>query len=276
MFITSHLMGGLGNQMFQISKSKTEGLIHNIPVYFKLESFIPMDGRQPNIYKENIFRNIEFKNDIQPLIRINESQFNYIDLNYKFNEPTEFFGYYQSSKNFKNQKEKIRELFLPTEEFIEKIKNKYPKILKKNSVSIHVRRGDYLTISDILPVIDKSYIDESLKRIGKYNHIFIFSNDKKWCEENLKYKNSTIVYDFEDYEELWAMSLCNHNIMSNSSFSWWGSYININKDKKICVPSIWFGPKGEKEYDSIYEDEWIKIETIFSDGYIKFDNKKIN
>ena len=98
MFITSHLMGGLGNQMFQISKSKTEGLIHNIPVYFKLESFIPMDGRQPNIYKENIFRNIEFKNDIQPLIRINESQFNYIDLNYKFNEPTEFFGYYQSLK----------------------------------------------------------------------------------------------------------------------------------------------------------------------------------
>lgn len=262
-------MGGLGNQMFQISKSITEGLIHNIPVYFRLESYIPMDGRQPNNYKDNIFRNVVFRNDIQPILRINETEFKYIDYNYIFNEPTEFFGYFQSSKNFKDKKEIIRDLFSPTEEFKEKIKNKYPKILEKDSVSIHVRRGDYLNISDILPVVDKSYIDESLKTIGEYKNIFIFSNDKKWCEENLKYENTTIIYDLEDYEELWGISLCNHNIMSNSSFSWWGSYINKNKDKKICVPSIWFGPKGEKEYDSIYEEEWIKIESIFSDGKIK-------
>lgn len=262
-------MGGLGNQMFQISKAITEGLVHNIPVYFRLESFIPMDGRQPNNYKDNIFRNIIFRDDVQPNLRINEKQFKYVDYNYTFKEPTEFFGYFQSSKNFKNKKEIIRDLFLPTEEFIEKIKNKYPKILEKDSVSIHVRRGDYLNISDILPTIDKSYIDESLKTIGEYKNIFIFSNDKKWCEENLKYDNSTIIYDLQDYEELWGMSLCNHNIMSNSSFSWWGSYINKNKDKKICTPSIWFGPNGEKEYDSIYEEEWIKIETIFSEGKIK-------
>jgi hypothetical protein len=270
MFITSHLMGGLGNQMFQIAKAKTEGLIHNLPVYFRLNSFIPMEGRQPINYRDNIFRNIIFKSDLNPLKRINEIQWNYNAHDYVINEPTEFYGYYQSSKNFKNYKETIRDLFLPSTEFIEKIKNKYPKIFESDSVSIHVRRGDYLGVSSILPVINKSYIDESLSTIGKYSHIFIFSNDKKWCEENLKYENSTIVYDLEDYEELWVISLCNHNIMSNSSFSWWGSYLNKNINKKILAPSVWFGPNGEKEYESIYENEWEIINTKYKNGEIVY------
>jgi hypothetical protein len=269
-FITSHLMGGLGNQMFQIAKAKTEGLIHNLPVFFRLTSFIPMDGKQPIIYKDNIFRNIDFKSNLQPVKRIDELTWDYKEQDYSIDSPTEFYGYYQSSKNFKKHKEKIRNLFLPTSEFIQKIKNTHPKILEKNSVSIHVRRGDYLNISNILPVIDKTYIDESLRVIGKYKHIFIFSNDKKWCEENLKYENSTIVYDLEDYEELWAISLCNHNIMSNSSFSWWGSYINKNKNKKVCVPSVWFGPNGEKKYTSIYEPDWEIIKTMYYNGKIIF------
>ena len=82
-----------------------------------------------------------------------------------------------------------------------------------------------------------------------------------------------MVEGLEDYEELWMMSLCNHNVMSNSSFSWWGSYLNLNEDKKIFVPSTWFGPQGETYYQDVYEDNWIKIETIFDDGKIKIKNK---
>jgi hypothetical protein len=135
-----------------------------------------------------------------------------------------------------------------------------------NSVSIHVRRGDYLNISNVLPVIDKSYIDKSLELIPEKSHIFIFSNDKNWVRENLNYDNVTIVDDLEDYEELWMISLCNHNIISNSSFSWWGAFLNKHKDKKVLCPSVWFGPDGEKKWDDIYESDWIKIPVEFSDG----------
>ena len=268
MFLTSHLMGGLGNQMFQISKSVAEGLKNNIPVFFRTSAFIPMEGNQPTNYIENIFRNLNFDNSRIPTFRVNEQTWEYYETNHVYTEPTEFYGYYQSSKNFLNFRDEIQKLFLPTEEFKVKLKNLYPKIFEKDSVSIHVRRGDYLTISNILPVIDKSYIDKSLKEIGDYSNVFIFSNDKEWVKENLNYENSTVVDGLEDYEELWAISLCNHNIMSNSSFSWWGSYLNTNNDKKVFVPSVWFGPKGENNYQSIYENDWKKIK-------VKYENNKL-
>jgi hypothetical protein len=266
MFLTSHLMGGLGNQMFQISKSVAEGLKNNIPVFFRTSAFIPMEGNQPTNYIENIFRNLNFDNSKIPTFRINEQTWSYYETNHIYTEPTEFYGYYQSSKNFLNFRDEIQKLFLPTEEFKVKLKNLYPKIFEKDSVSIHVRRGDYLTISNILPVIDKSYIDKSLKEIGNYSNVFIFSNDKEWVKENLNYENSTVVDGLEDYEELWSISLCNHNIMSNSSFSWWGSYLNLNENKKVFVPNIWFGPKGEKNYQVIYENKWIKINVKYENG----------
>ena len=62
------------------------------------------------------------------------------------------------------------------------------------------------------------------------------------------------------------MSLCNHNIMSNSSFSWWGSYLNLNENKIVIVPSVWFGVEGEKNYQDIYENGWIKINVKCENG----------
>lgn len=262
-------MGGLGNQMFQISKAIVEGLKNDLPVFFRTSAFIPMEGNQPTNYIENIFRNLNFDNSKIPTHRINEQTWSYYETNHDYKEPTEFYGYYQSSKNFLDYKKEIRDLFLPTEEFKDKLKNLYPKIFEKDSVSIHVRRGDYLGISEILPVIDKTYIDECLRQIDEFSNIFIFSNDKEWCKENLNYNNSIVVEGLEDYEELWAMSLCNHNIMSNSSFSWWGSYLNTNKNKKIFVPSVWFGPKGEQNYFDIYEPDWNKIKVIYDKGYLR-------
>ncbi len=267
MFLTSHLMGGLGNQMFQISKAITEGLKNNLPVFFRTSSFIPMEGNQPINYISNVFRNLNFDDTKIPTFRINEISWNYYETNHVYKEPTEFYGYYQSSKNFLQFKDQIQNLFLPTEEFKNKLKSLYPNIFNPNSVSIHVRRGDYLGISEVLPVLDKSYFDYCVKDFEN-SDIFIFSNDKEWVKSNLNYRNSVVVEGLEDYEELWAISLCNHNIMSNSSFSWWGSYLNLNKNKKVIVPNIWFGPMGEKNYESIYENDWERISVNYKNGLI--------
>lgn len=262
-------MGGLGNQMFQISKAIAEGLKNDLPVFFRTSSFIPMEGNQPINYIGNVFRNLNFDDSKITTFRISEKTWDYYETNNTYDRPTEFYGYFQSSKNFLEYRNEIRDLFLPTEEFKNKLKSLYPNIFNPNSVSIHVRRGDYLGISEILPVLDKTYFDFCVKNF-KNSDIFIFSNDKEWVKSNLNYSNSTVVEGLEDYEELWAISLCNHNIMSNSSFSWWGSYLNTNVDKKVFVPSIWFGPNGEKEYQGIFEGDWVKINVKYINGLLTY------
>ena len=262
---TAYLMGGLGNQMFQIAHAICQGLKNNVVSKFRPSSYTPMLGNQPTKYLDNIFRNITFTENITNTVRI-ESGFHYIPINPLWETSIEFFGYFQSNKNFLGYDEQIMELFQPTEEFIEKIKKKYPEINNQKTLSLHIRRGDYLTISHVLPIIDKSYIDESIKQNGEYDTLFIFSNDKEWVKQNLSYNNQIIVSGLEDYEELWLISLCKNNIMSNSSFSWWGSFLNKNENKKTFVPNVWFGPSGESNYQDIYLDSWKQINVTYSKG----------
>jgi len=77
-----------------------------------------------------------------------------------------------------------------------------------------------------------------------------------------------IVEGLEDYEELWTMSLCKNNIMSNSSFSWWGVYLSDFDNKQVMCPYPWFGPSGEKKFDDIYEKNWKKVNLRYENGLL--------
>jgi hypothetical protein len=264
-------MGGLGNQLFQISHAMCQGWKNNIPSIFKPISYTPMQGLQPDVYFNNIFRKIKF-NDTLPVTNRVTGTFNYNEVKCDWSISNEFYGFYQSSKYFLGYDEKLKDLFKPTKEFKDKLEKIYPEFLTSNSLSLHIRRGDYLNISNILPVIDVSYIDESIKQIGDYDTLYVFTQDKEWVRNNLNYKNMIIVDSLDfDYEELWMISLCKNNIMSNSSFSWWGSFLNQNNNKKVIVPSIWFGPGSDYNYSDIYESYHIKINVKFLNGKLIYE-----
>lgn len=255
-FYTANLMGGLGNQMFQISNALCQSWEHGVDCYFNSFAHTPMQANQPTKYIDNIFRNIKFCEIKSQVIRVNELNWNDANLNFDANKSTEFYGYFQSSKNFLGFDEKIKSIFEPTEKFINKLKLTYPKIFDDNSISIHVRRGDYLTIPNILPVLDISYYLFCLSKFNDISNVFLFSDDKTWIKNNFIGVNFTIVEGMEDYEEMWAMSLCKNNIISNSTFSWWSSFLNKNINKRVLCPYRWFGPDGPNPYDSIFEKEW--------------------
>lgn len=253
--ITSSLQGGLGNQMFQISHTISESKKYGIKYKFKPEAYTPMQASQPSKYIENIYRNIDFS-------MTNEEYDSSLILN----------GYFQSLEYFKDYSEEIKELFSPSENFLKKIYEIYPQLCFSKSLSIHIRRGDYLTISDILPVVDISYINSSLQELKDYDIGFVFSDDKHWAKDNFNNDKIIVVENLEDYEELWMMSLCKNNIISNSTFSWWGSFLNRNISKKVIVPSLWTGPKGP-DMDEIYLDSFVKIPVFYSNGFLKASDK---
>ena len=137
-----------------------------------------------------------------------------------------------------------------------------------NSVSLHIRRGDYVSNPDTnsaLGTCSLEYYRHCIEHIAsnvENPHFFLFSDDINWVRDNLKIKYPTTVVDGNsadtNYADLHLMSNCKHNIIANSSFSWWGAWLNNNPDKIIIAPKIWFAnsPLTPKE---IIPENWLKL-----------------
>lgn len=263
MFITAEIVGGLGNQMFMIAHAVAQGLKNNTPVMFDVNHWLTAStGEQHVHYNYKIFNKITKVNFLPETNNITEAHHNDPKLNFNLDKPIKFFGYYQSINNFLGFDKEIQELFSPDIEDINKLTSLYPQITEEKVISIHVRRGDYCRLPHILPIIDKSYYIDVMEQNNDYDYLFIFTDDKNWVVNNLSFKNSIIVENLINYEALWLMSLCKINIIANSTFSWWAGFLNKNKNKKIFVPSIWFGPSGPFPYYNIYPADWIKVNVI--------------
>ena len=265
-FISCNLMGGLGNQLFQAAHAVAQGITHNREVVFVPKSWTPMQGRQTENYINNIFRNLKFVDNIDGFEKVGEGPFEYSEVLVKENN-TVFDGYFQSSKNFSPHYDAIRNIFSPTEEFIHEMFEKHPELNQDNTLSIHIRRGDCFMNPDIHPIATEKYVERAVNEVGEHSHVFIFSDDKEWVKEKLKFTNVTYVED-EDYREMWLMSLCKNNIIVNSTFSWWGSFLNKNPNKKVVAPSMWFGPRGPRNYSDLYEPYWKLVEVKYEDGWL--------
>ncbi|NMB57373.1 alpha-1,2-fucosyltransferase [Candidatus Beckwithbacteria bacterium] len=276
--IISKLSGGLGNQMFQYAagralakRLKTDFKIDNNfykhqPVNithrkyelecFKLKAEIASDQE---IRKLNYFH---FKNQNRLLNVLHYHlapvfEKNYLQEKNPHNLDEKFFktkkknlylqGSWQSEKYFKNIENIIRKDF----DFKNKVNQHANKILNKikstNSISLHVRRTDYISNTNtnkIHGVCSIEYYKQAINLIIKETKdpiFFIFSDDISWCKQNLQLNYSHFyIENNKNWEDLKLMSNCKHNIIANSSFSWWGAWLNQNKEKIIYAPQKWF------------------------------------
>ena len=290
------LQGGLGNQMFQYAIGRKLSLLNKTELKLDL-SFLLDRTPRPNFtyrdYNLNIFNlNIEFatQKEIKLFVnyldsRIKRKIYTYLFLgrNNKYIDEKQFTcdpdilkltgnlyldGYWQTEKYFSDIKDILCNDFTikisqdkKNQEMIKTIKN-------TNSVSIHIRRGDYIEnkqIYNVHGICDLDYyyncINLFLKKL-KNPHFFIFSDDHRWAKENLKLDCPLTFVDHNDasknYEDLRLMSQCRHNIIANSTFSWWGAWLNQNPDKIVYAPQKWFSDSSRNTKDLI-PDEWIKL-----------------
>lgn len=257
--VSCFLQGGLGNQMFQISATVAYSLKHNIPYGINLnDCYTPNQGFTSNKYTNTIFKNI---NKIE---HQNCNNF-YIEPKFSFDEiPHQedviIKGYFQSEKYFGEFKNEIKNLFYFSENDKIKINNFFnEKNILNKKTCVHIRRGDYLKYSDFHNVCNLNYYLKAIDTISDGSFIFI-SDDIDWVKNNFKSEN----YFFPDFGDeildLTLMTMCDNLILSNSSFSWWGSYLNNNKNKKVIAPNKWFGIKGPKDTKDVYIKDWVVLD----------------
>lgn len=256
--ITCHLMGGLGNQLFQVAATLATAQDKG-----KKPIFPPKTNQSCSrkiSYNDTYFHKLERTNHPLNYPMFKENGFDYKPINIK--NDTKLFGYFQSEKYFNHHRKYILDTLTLPEKLKETLDNKYTNIVNKdNTVSIHVRRGDYLNLQEFHYVQTLDYYVNAIKRFDDNSMFVIFSDDINWCKNislfnNLK--NKQFVQDV-DYNELYIMSKCKHNIIANSSFSWWGAYMNNNPNKIIISPQKWFGPKGPKDLNDLRPSSWIII-----------------
>lgn len=170
-----------------------------------------------------------------------------------FHRDTILSGYFQSEKYFSHARREVVAAF------------GIPYRKNEGVVSIHVRRGDYLQFPDKHPPVTMDYIAAAVEKFPGYKFL-VFSDDLRWCRENFPKLGRDFDYQVgrSAIEDISAMSGCEHNIISNSTFSWWAGWLNNNPDKVVVSPSkdSWFGP-GNKHLktDDIIPDSWTQIPT---------------
>lgn len=273
-------MGRLGNQMFQFASvlgmAERKKLLARFPIENCSTNRLngPLDvttGSNTsvkcdllecfNIPHEYFISASNLK--IRDLFR--ESRFDYDPLSEQIQDDTDCYGYFQTEKYFSHIEEKVKEVLSFKSKFIEEGDRKMQQnSLGKTPISVHIRRGDYTLYPDHHPTCGMDYylnaLEEFTKKGIEFTSLLIFSDDKKWCQENLP--NSInfplIVSDVNcPYTELYMITQCKYHIIANSSFSWWGSWL---ADSELTIaPKKWFGKMISHNTSDIYCPSWLII-----------------
>ncbi|MFH1461677.1 MAG: alpha-1,2-fucosyltransferase [bacterium] len=253
------IKGGLGNQLFQyafaryLSLKTGHELIFDLS-YFKEQSFRKFDLDKFNIAQYKKLGFIDFLYlKLAKRFPIYFNKLNIINEPDGQKDPEKFLnilpscyldGYWQSETYFKEIQTVIKKEFTLKDQLEGDNKNILDKIKNTNSVAIHVRRDDFVSVPQNAPynVCDLNYYKKALEIINSKvsnSVFFVFSDDSSWCKENIKTGSQTFFIDSNQdrpYIDLFLYSQCKHAIMANSTFSWWATWLNDNSDKVIVAP----------------------------------------
>lgn len=287
------LIGGLGNQMFQYALGKKMALLNDDKLLLDCSFFEEVGSHTPREFELDVFNVAEKRAteaDLSLFRKVNrgrlksafsklfptQSSYHIIKEQGHHFQPTVLdargdvmlVGYWQSEKYFADIRPDLQKAF----QFCKDLSAINLKVLEQISaceaVSIHIRRGDYVSntsANSFHGLCDLDYYHRAIALMhGKKSEIsfFIFSDDIEWAKENLVLNSPAYFIDHNtgksSFEDLRLMSLCKHNIIANSSFSWWGAWLNPNQDKIVIGPRMWFLDPSINTQD-VLPESWIKL-----------------
>jgi hypothetical protein len=288
--ITVRLMGGLGNQMFQFATGRHLALRRGVPLRldtswfgnqaagdtersYALEPFVadlhaikqPVERPQPRTRWELARERVAERLGQRPnVMRQRGNGFDPSILDAP--DGSHLIGYWQSAKYFEDVADVIRADFrlrVPLGDEAQSIAGELQRA--SDSVSLHVRRGDYVhnpRAREYHGIQGSDYyargVDAIERHVGRSLQLFVFSDDPDWCERELKLGHSTtVVRGTRDYEDLILMSCCDHHVIANSSFSWWGAWLNDRPDATVVAPVRW--ARGSRDFEDVYLPSWRRL-----------------
>lgn len=291
--ITHNLMGGLGNQLFQIFFTISMALKYNIHFFFErkeqLGEGLGITVRQTywdSLLKEmqpHLVPNISLIKNEERVFNIHNIEENnaesFMDDFTKNNGISEeqlviLNGYFQSPLYFEMHESEIMEI-TGLNRIIRDFKETVDLDKKNQTVSIHFRIGDYVKYPDCHPILPVQYYINSIHHILqivkdiKYVEYFFENSDIHMVSQSIFELRNTFPFlvfirnrEKVDWKQMIVMSFCKYNIIANSTFSWWGAYLNTNKDKIVCYPDVWFGDAIIVQTNkTLFPEEWICIST---------------
>lgn len=298
--IIVRLIGGLGNQMFQYAAARRLAEHNSTILKLDVTGFEKYKLHRYSLHCFYIWEHFATQYEIDSILKQNSNVLlkqligigeifgikngntifrknggSYKEPHFHFDQkllsaPNNIYldGYWQSEKYFYDIKEILQTEFKIKYSQSVLSKEIAAKILNTESISLHIRREDYVNNSSTLkkhgtcsPEYYKLAIDYCTQRLTS-PHFFIFSDEPQWVKENFKFDFPITIIDHNDatrnYDDLRLMSLCKHNILANSSFSWWAAWLNTNQSKIVIAPGKWFASGDEDDKDLIPET-WIRI-----------------
>ena len=293
--IITKLMGGLGNQLFQYAAGRRLAQVRGAELKLDITGFTNPNYRTKRHYELapfNVTQSLASEEDITRLTRpyygplprlINRitrkkerPPVSYIkEMHYHFDPnildlPDDVYleGYWQSARYFDDIAELIRKEVTVRDSLVGRNSNLAQEISSCPAVSLHVRRGDYVhneITHHTHGICDLDYYSQAVAFIAsRVNNpvFFIFSDDPAWVHEHLRLSYSVRIVDHNGpehgYEDMRLMSLCHHHIIANSSFSWWGAWLNPSKRKIVIAPKRWFN-NYDADTSDLYPDSWVRL-----------------
>lgn len=294
--ITVKLQGGLGNQMFQYAIGRQLSIINNTNLKLDLTFLLDRTPREhltfrdyeleafrinPQIAEESEVRLFNQNDPVSRIKRrfgstklVSEKNLRFQSTILNSGDQVYLNGYWQCEKYFDAIRAEILNDFTLKESTLNELHENViltetkELMLKSNSVSVHFRRGDYVSdsvTSQFHGICSMNYYQDAIRRIADQipnPHFFLFSDDPEWVV------NNRIIYDFPTtvvtatnmHLDMYLMSLCKHNIIANSSFSWWGAWLNRNPKKMVIAPKRWF-TKDELNLQTqdLIPQNWIRL-----------------
>lgn len=270
--VTCKLSGQLGNQLFEIATTLAYAWDYNAqPLFPDLNN----EEDRLSYNRDRIF----FRLNSSPLPRkmrkvFRESKW-YSGMRIPYQKDLKLVGFFQSWKHFDHQREKLLEVFAPAQADLDYLNKKYGDLLaNSNTVAVHVRtfnKGWHQTKA--FPFLGLKYYRDAIKLFPKNSIFVVFSDRINWCKKHFaEFGGNFIFIEGNDgIQDLFLMSMMKHHIIANSSFSWWGAYLNRNPEKIVVAPQNWKNPSFQvfppPQPNDFYLDDWIVVTNQFDEPY---------